>query len=171
MYRIKLLLLSLLMVKSELIGKIYNEINLFRSNSFEYIRMHPEIHVACQNSRNLNNLSINTQLEEASKFQATTLSTNECPQISHLTCPKYCALFQSCSHVDRVKYFLDSDLKVIDIEEILIGHVNNFTIIMKAFLSSSMHCSHILNPNFKFIGGSCENIDKKVCVIDFMDCV
>ncbi len=43
-------------------------------------------------------------------------------------------MFGSCSHVDRVKYYLDPNvkLKVKDIEEILIGYVNNFTIIVKA---------------------------------------
>lgn len=77
-------------------------------------------------------------------------------------------MFGSCSHVDRVKYYLDPNVKVKDIKEILIGYVNNFTIIMKAFLSSSKHCNHIMNPDFQFIGGSCQNIDKKVCVIDLM---
>jgi hypothetical protein len=155
---------------TELIHKIYKEINIFRNDSFQYIRDHPEIKVACQNQNSLNNLTVNKQLEEASNFQATTLSTNECSQINHLTCPKYCFMFGSCSHVDRVKYYLDQNvkLKVKDIEEILIGYVNNFTIIMKAFLSSSMHCNHILNPTYQFIGGSCQNLDKKVCVIDFM---
>lgn len=167
----KLLLLSIFLTLSsgqDLIHKIYKEINIFRNDSFQYIRDHPEIKVACQNQNSLNNLTVNKQLEEASNFQSTTLSSKECPEINHLTCPKYCSMFGSCSHIDRVKYYLDPNVKVKDIEEILIGYVNNFTIIMKAFLSSSMHCNHILNPTYQFIGGSCQNIDKKVCVIDFM---
>lgn len=62
---------------TELIHKIYKEINIFRNNSFSiYKRSSRNKNVACQNQNSLNNLTVNKQLEEASNFQATSNSFN-----------------------------------------------------------------------------------------------
>ena len=90
------------------IHDIYREVNKFRADPRTYCdTLNWDLACVTEMVAPRMPLQVLEELEEASSFQANTMATDECPDISHDTCAAYCYLFgDSCSYDDRVKSFM-----------------------------------------------------------------
>lgn len=146
----------------------YQEINRFRHSPVAYQRNHTDIAVRCTSplDESYRPLIIVGALQNSSAFQAWTLSTQECVDISHDTCPLYCDSFESCSYTDRIDRFLQG-IEHHNTLEILIKGPKNPYKIFQYFLESQPHCDHMLNCHINSMGASFSHVDKNVFVADF----
>ena len=146
----------------------YQEINKFRKSPIAYQQNHSDIIIRCSNylEESYLPLQIRAELENSSSFQARTLSTNECPIISHETCESYCHQFESCSYLDRIQFFLEKKKYHNSLEILIKGSKNPYKI-FQYFLESQPHCDHMLNCHINAMGCSFSDIDKNLFVADF----
>lgn len=146
----------------------YEEINIFRHSPRQYQQNHTDVVIRCSGPLDeaYQPLRVAEALQNSSSFQAWTLSTKECPDISHDTCFLYCDLFSSCSYIDRIGRFLQ-DVEHHNILEILIKGPKNPYKMVHYFLGSQPHCDHILNSHINSMGAGFSRIDKNVFVADF----
>ena len=146
----------------------YDEINRFRQSPIAYQQNHTDVVVRCTSplDESYRPLIITGALQNSSSFQAWTLSTNACADISHDTCPLYCGMFDSCSFTNRIDRFLQG-LNHHNTLEILIKGPKNPYKIFQYFLGSQPHCDHMLNCHINSMGASFSREDKNVFVADF----
>lgn len=147
----------------------YNEINKFRSFPIAYKQNNTDLIIRCSGPLDeiYQPLQVVEALENSSYFQASTISMNECPIVSHETCDLYCHQFgDSCSYLDRIEWFLGGTINH-NILEILIKGPKNPYKIFQYFLESEAHCNHILNCHINSMGASFSHIDKNIFVADF----
>lgn len=146
----------------------YQEINRFRHSPVAYQQNHTDVVVRCTSplDESYHPLSVVEALQNSSSFQAWTLSTNACTDISHDTCPLYCDQFDSCSYMDRIDRFLQG-MEHHNTLEILIKGPKNPYKIFHYFLESQPHCDHMLNCHINSMGARFSRVDKNVFVADF----
>jgi len=163
-------LLSFSVVKCDWHREVfYQEINKFRNLPIAYRQNNSNVVIRCSGSldETYPPLQFVEELENSSYFQASTLSSNECPVISHETCDLYCHEFGgSCSYMDRIEWFLQGKPNH-NVLEILIKGPKNPYKMFQYFLESEAHCNHILNCHINSMGASFSHIDKNVFVADF----
>ena len=145
----------------------YVEINKFRYSPIEYMDTY-NVPVACTSplDKSYKPLSISSDLESSSAFQASTMSLNECSEITHDTCDLYCDRFPSCSYLDRISSFLSGENHD-NITEILTKGPNNPYHVFHWFLASEGHCEHMISPDVNSMGANFTRIDKNIFVVDF----
>lgn len=142
-------------------------INMYRNNPLAY-KNYFHFTDSCDDSQPCNILFKDHHLEKSSLFQASTLSYNNCTEISHKTCPLYLNQFNNNESFDyRIKSFFN-ETKEINIQgEILLKGSSNITRIFEYFLSSMKHCNMIRNPLSNIIGFNIQHHDKYIFVADF----
>lgn len=118
------------------ISEIYELVNSFRANPLHF-------HASCV-GQPAANLTVDSLLEEAAKFQA----THQCSPMSHLTCPEFCQQFRSCQFTDRVKYFTHGSSQN-EYEILVQGPKRPF----QPTLNSPGHCSILLRNDINAMGG------------------
>lgn len=145
----------------------YEEINKFRRDPRVYQQQHPGLIVRCTSSLDQSYLPLTVEhvLENSSYFQAETMSSNQCPVLTHETCDAYCWKFGGCSFQKRMDWFLH-DVPHHNTLEIMIQGPKNPYKIFYSFLGSEPHCNHILNPNINVMGASFVRTDANVLVAD-----
>lgn len=146
----------------------YEEINRFRHSPIAYQRNHTEVVMRCTSpsDESYPPLRVVEALQNSSFFQAWTLSTDACVEISHNTCPLYCDRFDSCSYMDRIDRFLQGMAHHNTLEILIKGPKNPYKI-FQYFLGSQPHCDHMLNCHINSMGASFSHVDKNVFVADF----
>ena len=146
----------------------YRELNLFRASPSAYQHANPGLEVRC--SVPLNEvyvpLNVSTLLEGSALFQATTMSSNQCPVVSHETCAPYCAEMGGCGFETRIRYFLGGAIKHHNPLEVLIQGPKNPVKAFHMFLASKEHCNHILNCHINMMGAALVRSDKNILVAD-----
>lgn len=146
----------------------YGELNLFRADPTGYKNAHPGLEVRC--SVPLNEayapLNVSTLLEGTALFQAATMSTDQCPVVSHETCAPHCAEMGGCGFETRIRYFLGAATKYHNPLEVLIQGPKNPVKAFHMFLASQPHCDHILNCHINSVGAALVRSDKNVLVAD-----
>jgi len=81
----------------------YTFMNMMRMNPEDYVTYF-EVHFACETFI-LEPLLLETNdLKKASDAELSYLLDSDCP-FSHMTCEKYCHIYESCSLESRVKYY------------------------------------------------------------------
>jgi hypothetical protein len=145
-----------------IVDRIYSEINTFRSDPIEYANS-KRWELAClPKTVSLPPLSINTDLEILSNFQAITVATSQC-EVAHETCTQFCHLFENCSYISRFNHFISLPHK--NDCEIIVEGKNNVEKIMKTIIGSKGHCEDLLSTNANFMGGTFVHLDKPVFVL------
>lgn len=144
----------------------YQEINRFRASPLAYQQEHG-IKVRCTAplDETYPTLQIHPVLENSSYFQASTLSSLDCPIVSHDTCYLYCQQFGGCTFLDRVGWFLHNVSSHNALEILMMGPKDPHKILYN-FLGSERHCNHILNCHINSIGFSFVHIDRNIFVAD-----
>lgn len=146
----------------------YEEINKFRHDPRAYQQQHPGLIVRCTSSLDQSYIPLGVEhvLENSSYFQAETMSSHQCPTLSHETCDAYCWKFGGCQFQKRIDWFLQDVPHYSNTLEIMIQGPKNPYKIFHSFLGSEPHCNHILNPNINVMGASFVRTDSNVLVAD-----
>lgn len=146
----------------------YGELNLFRADPTAYKNAHPGLEVRCSVplSEKYLPLNVSTLLEGTALFQAATMSSNQCPVVSHETCAPHCAEMGGCGFETRIRYFLGAATKHHNPLEVLIQGPKNPVKAFHMFLASQPHCDHILNCHINTVGAALVRSDKNVLVAD-----
>lgn len=145
----------------------YQEMNKFRHSPLAYRQEH-DIPVQCTAplDETYPPLQVVKKLENSSYFQALTMSSRDCPVVSHDTCAIYCSQFGGCSFQERADWFLQG-VQYHNALEIMIMGPKNPLKIFHHFLNSEAHCDHILNCHINSMGASFAHTDKNIFVADF----
>lgn len=121
------------------------------------IRLHPDyyknlfdVNYSCDhdNQRLYYPLYYSTELEEAAETEVIYISDPDCT-ISHDTCYKYCHIYKSCSHIDRINYFCKECNNII--ENLIVGP-RNVIKALNLFLQSEGHCNNKFNSIINSFG-------------------
>jgi hypothetical protein len=146
------------------IGELYQELNTFRLDPKRYAAVRGWQLSCPRSERNSHEpLEVLSELEESSAFHARTLASNECPQISHDTCPQYCHLFgDSCSFLERVYSYVGPGYCMA--QEVLILGKRKPDVILRELVESSGHCDIVDSDQVQFMGGSLVKADKTIFV-------
>lgn len=146
----------------------YHELNTFRADPTAYQRARPGLEVRC--SVPLNEayapLNVSALLEGSALFQAATVSSNQCPIVSHETCAPHCAEMGGCGFETRIRHFLEGAVKYHNPLEVLIQGPKNPVRAFHMFLGSQPHCDHILNCHINTMGAALVRADKNILVAD-----
>lgn len=159
-----LLLFVTVFSQSTFEGVIFEELNKCRQNPTVFIEKKGYVLSCNYDGAPLEPFKLIPQLTSLSSFQASTLASNECVEISHDTCSKYCSVFSSCSFYDRVTYFM-GNVSYSNPQEVLVKGPKNPLKIVELFLSHEGHCKHILSKDLNAIGATHVKKDKSVSVV------
>ena len=154
----------------EVVREIYEEVGAFRSSPVQYC-LDRGWNIACSIdvSTPRGPVRVMGELEQASGFQASTLASDECPDISHTTCPAYCHLFgDSCSYDDRIGSFMGDPFDTI--REVLLKGAWRPQRIMMFIAESEGHCNDLLDPDVNAMGGTMIHNAKTLFVLTMVRC-
>ena len=145
--------------------EIYREVNAFRASPVQYC-LEKKWGIACDIdiSGPRSPLRVIPELEQASGFQASTLASDECLQVSHDTCSTYCYLFGSCDYQMRIGSFM-GDVRFDTIREVLIKGVWRPQRILKLLIGSTGHCNDVLDGETTAMGATLIRDAKTVFVL------
>lgn len=99
-----------------------------------------------------NNLYVLDNLQYSSLIHIERIVDEGCP-FSHSTCNKYCKIYNSCDFYDRIKYYLDYDIEVKKLGEVLMKDNNLDSVnVIRKFINTPSHAKVILDKEFNFFG-------------------
>lgn len=144
----------------------YQEVNRFRASPQAYQQEH-NLPVRCSAplGETYAPLQPHPLLENSSHFQASTMSSFDCPVVSHETCPSYCGPFGGCSFLTRIAWFLHDTPYHNPLEVLIMGPKNPYKIFAH-FLNSPPHCDHILSTHINAMGCGFVHTDRNLFVAD-----
>lgn len=143
---------------------IYEELNKCRQNPTAYVQKKGFALSCNYDGKYLEPFKLVPQLTNLSFFQASTLASSDCVEISHSTCWKYCYMFSSCSFYDRVQFYM-TNVSYLNPQEILVKGPKNPFKVAKLFLQHKGHCEHILSQDLNAIGATHVKQDKSISVV------